>query len=310
MQKEILIAIDDSVHSQYAVQYAISMSKVAKNLHYRLLKIQPTVSQYIIEEAQRKASERAKLRKLMDQNKEKAQAVLDRFKKLMIDQGIAEGRIKTVSRARLDGVAKDILDYSLQEKMDAVVVGRRGVSKVQEMLVGSVTSKLMEHSVVTPMWVVDDQKEFSNILLAVDGSESALRAVDHISFILQGNADVTITILHVTPKFGDVSMVDFEMLPDNEIGELVIRGDKRRIDNFFGHASRIFSQAGIRSDQLDIRNVKCHVNVKKTIIEEARKGNFKTIVVGRSGINKSFFFGSVSRYVVEKSFGCAIWLVP
>jgi len=310
MQKEILIAVDDSIHSQYAVQHALSMSTVAENLTYTLLKIQPTISQYIIEEAKRNPAERAKLKQVMNQNEEKAQKVLDRFKNRMVDFGIDQSRIKTVNRIRIDGIAKDILDYSLEKKLDAIVVGRRGISKVQEMLVGSITGKLMEHSAVTPIWIVDDNVEFSKIMLAVDGSESSLRAVDHVSFMLQGNSDVTITILHVTPKFGDVNPIDFDIPEDEKIGELVIKGEKRRIDNFFAHASRIFNEAGISTDQLQIQNVKCGVNVKKTIINEARKGNYKTLVVGRSGMNKSFFFGSVSRYVVEKTPGFVIWIVP
>jgi len=310
MQKEILIAVDDSVHSQYAVQYALSMAAITKNQTYTLLKIQPTISQYIMEEAQRNPVERTKLKQIMQKNSEKAQKVLDRFKNRMIDFGIDQSRIKTVNRIRIDGIAKDILDYALEKKPDAIVVGRRGISKVQEMMMGSVTGKLMEHSAVTPIWIVDDNVEFSKIMLAVDGSESSLRAVDHVSFMLQGNSDVTITILHVTPKFGDVNPIDFDIQEDGKIGELIIRGEKRRIDNFFAHASEIFNKAGISTDQLQIRNAKCNVNVNKTIINEARKSDCKTLVVGRSGMNKSFFFGSVSRYVVEKTSGFAIWLVP
>ncbi len=310
MQKEILIAVDDSVHSQYAVQHALSISAVVKNMAFTLLKIQPTISQYVIEEARRIPTERVKLKQIMQTNSENAQKVLDRFKEQMIASGIDQSRIKTVNRIKIDGIAKDILDYSLEKKMDAVVVGRRGLSKVQEMLVGSVTGKLIEHSAVTPIWIVDDNVEFSKIMLAVDGSESSLRAVDHVSFMLQGNSDVAITILHVTPKFGDVNPIDFDIQEDEKIGELVIKGEKRRIDNFFAHALKIFSEAGISTDQLQIQDVKCNVNVKKTIINEARKGNYETLVVGRSGMNKSFFFGSVSRYVVEKTPGVAIWLVP
>ena len=312
MQKEILIAVDDSIHSQYAVQYALSMSAIVKNLTYTLLKIQPTISQYIIEESRRSPVERAKLKQIIQKNSAKAQKALDRFENRMIDFGIDQSRIKTVNRIRIDGIAKDILDYALEKKPDAIVVGRRGISKVQEMLMGSVTGKLMEHSTVTPIWIVDDNVEFSKMMLAVDGSESSLRAVDHVSFMLQGNSDITITILHVTPKFGDVNPIDFDIdiQEDEKIGELIIKGEKRRIDNFFAHASEIFNKAGISSDQLEIRNVKCNINVSKTIINEARKCNCKTLVVGRSGINKSFFFGNVSRYVIEKTSDFATWLVP
>ena len=52
------------------------------------------------------------------------------------------------------------------------------------------------------------------------------------------------------------------------------------------------------------------VFIGKTIIKEAQKGKFGTVVMGRSGTNNSFFFGSVSRSVLEKGSAFATWLVP
>jgi nucleotide-binding universal stress UspA family protein len=206
-------------------------------------------------------------------------------------------------------IAKDIMAYSFACKLDATVVGRRGVSKVQEMIMGSVTNNLLEHSEVIPVWVVDDEVKSNKVILSVDGSESSFRAVDHVSFMFKDNTDITITLLHVRPRFGDFVDIDFEPR-ENEIGDLLIEGEKRRIKNFYSHALKQFNEAGIKENQLHIMDVACSVNVGKTIVSEVEKGNYGTVVIGRSGLNKSFFFGSVSRHVLEKASNCAIWLVP
>ena len=309
MKKEIIVAIDDSGHSRQAVRYASAMSGVIKELSYILFHVQPPISQYVIEEADRDPVAKAKLKKIQRKNTENSEILLNRFKKQMIDAGIKDTRVKTVSRPNLSGVAKDILGYSLVGQIDAAVVGRRGVTKVQEIIMGSVTRQLLEHTELTPVWVVDDEVTSDKILLAVDGSESSLRAVDHLGFMLKDNADAVITILHVKPRFRDFLPIDFES-PDTELGELLTRGEKHRIENFYGHALKKFNASGIGKNQLHIKDVECNVNVGKTIVNEIKKGGYGTVVIGRSGTNNSFFFGSVSRHVLEKASRCAIWLVP
>ena len=39
MEKKILLAVDDSIHSKHAVQYAVMMSSVVKELTYTLFNI-------------------------------------------------------------------------------------------------------------------------------------------------------------------------------------------------------------------------------------------------------------------------------
>ncbi|MCP4691319.1 MAG: universal stress protein [Desulfobacterales bacterium] len=309
MKKNVLIAIDDSNHSRQAVQYALAMSRVMEDLTCTLFHVQPSISQYILEEAEKDPAARGRLKGIINKNREKAEAVLEQARERMLNAGADEARIKTVSMPKLSGIAKDIMDYSLTNQLDAVVVGRRGVSKVQEAVLGSVTAKLLQHSRVTPVWVVSDNKEPTRIMAAVDGSESSLRLVDHVCFMLKGSPGAALTLLHVKPRFRDFAPVDFEET-DEELGELLIQGEKRRVENFFGHASKMLREAGIGENQVAIRDVVCNINVGKTIVNEARKGNCGTVVVGRSGMNNSFFMGSVSRYVLDKTSNRAIWLVP
>ena len=51
------------------------------------------------------------------------------------------------------------------------------------------------------------------------------------------------------------------------------------------------------------------MNVGKAIVDEAKKGNYGTVVIGRRGVSKAFFMGSVSRYVLDRTRNRALWLV-
>jgi nucleotide-binding universal stress UspA family protein len=82
------------------------------------------------------------------------------------------------------------------------------------------------------------------------------------------------------------------------------------VDNFYIHAQKRFKASGINENQIIIREVKSTVNIGKTIVNEAGKGKFGIVVIGRKGLNESFFMGSVSRYVANRATNCAVWLVP
>ena len=49
---------------------------------------------------------------------------------------------------------------------------------------------------------------------------------------------------------------------------------------------------------------------RKAVLDEFQQGNFGTLVVGRRGMNKKFFTGSVSGYLMNEFSEGALWVVP
>lgn len=306
MEKKILLAVDDSIHSKNAIRYAVKMSLFVKNLSYTLCNIQSDISCFLLDEARTSVKAQLALDKLRKKNEEKSLEILKKYKALMTGMGIAERCIDFKTQPKKLGLAKDIIEIGQEKTYDAIVVGRRGISKMQEMLMGSLTSKLLEHSRVVPVWVVDGEVISSKIMAAIDGSESSLRAIDHLSFMLSGNPDAEITLFHVTPKIGDYCQLDYD---DKDIEEMILSGNQRCIAHFIAMAKQKFKDAGIAEKQLHVKEVQCTMNVGKMIIDEMNKGNYGTVVIGRRGMGKAFFMGGVSRYVLDKTSDRALWLV-
>lgn len=309
MKKRILVAVDDSTYSEKAIEYAAQMKEIISDLSFIIFNVQPTISDYLLHDSKRDAKASAALKQVIAKNEKTSKELLEKYKALMIKRGVDEKSIDVVTQPRAMGAAKDILLYAKNLLPDAIVLGRRGTSRLQEAFVGSTVNAVFEHASVIPVWAIDGEITSSKIMVAIDGSESSLNAVDHISFMVGDNPDVNLTLLHVTPTLRDYCTIDFDK--EGEIVDKVIaRGDKQCVDDFYIHAQQRFKAAGISENQISIKEAKSTINIGKTIVDEAKKGKFGIIVVGRKGMSDSFFMGSVSRYVVNKASNCAVWLVP
>ena len=308
MDKKILLAVDGSIHSTHAVTYAVRISSVMQGLTYTLFCVQPTVSQFLLDEAETDLKARAELKTVIRKNAEFARDILEKHKTRMVGMGIDEKRIETATRQKVMGICKDILDCAEQGLYDAILVGRRGLSRIQKTFMGSTTAKLVEHSRVIPVWVVDGDTMSTKLMLAVDGSEASLRAVDHLSFMVGGNENIKVTLFHVTPTFRDYCIINFDE-KESDVGQVIARGAKRCIHHFYAHAQHKFKEAGLQEHQMELKVTRRAMDVGKAILDQARKGNYGTVVIGRRGVNNAFFMGSVSKYVLDKISNRAVWVV-
>ncbi|MGD9243184.1 MAG: universal stress protein, partial [Desulfobacterales bacterium] len=190
------------------------------------------------------------------------------------------------------------------------VIGRRGISGLQELFMGSVSSNITQNSNVIPVWIIDGDVAPAKLLVAVDGSEYSLRAIDHLAFALSDAVGISLTFLHVRPKLKDYCEVDFEATQAQALEDLIRKGDKACIDNFYTVALKKLNEFDIGEDRIQTKTVTGLANIGAAILKEVQTGNYDTVVMGRSGVNKSFFTGSVASTVLNKISKGALWLVP
>lgn len=309
VEKKILIVVDGSIHSKKAIEYATLIDDLIVDCNYILFNVQPTISEYLLIESHLDKNVRLRLNRIKEKNKKEAEKILKEAKDFMISKGIKEERISTVTVPKTMDVARDILNFAKQNSCDAILIGRRGVTKLEEMFTYSVSSALLEHVQTIPLWAVSGDVRSKNIAVAIDGSESSLRAVEYVGFMFENNQDIKITLLHVIPKLRDYCPIDFEE-DKSELEDIVIKGDRKCVESFFVHAKRLLEKSGIKSHQLEIREIPSLVSIAKTIVNEVKENNYGTLVLGRSGIGESFFLGSVSRYCFYNVNDCAVWIVP
>ena len=174
---------------------------------------------------------------------------------------------------------------------------------------GEVSSKLLEYCRVCPVWVVQGAVKSNRVLIAMDGSENALRAADHAGFMLAGT-DCQVTLFHTMRHLR--RYVPQEVLDEApELEELWKTKAGQEIEPYMKKAKKMLVEAGIRESQISKKVVDGSRSAASDILEEARGEGYGTIVMGRRGLSglKEFFMGSVSAKVLQNSNGMAVWIV-
>jgi nucleotide-binding universal stress UspA family protein len=90
-----------------------------------------------------------------DAKKDVMQGFLDEAKIILVKAGFPANNIAVEIRKQQTGVASDILMVAKEEKYDAVIVGRRGITGVEQFMFGSVSSKVINHAGKLSIIVID-----------------------------------------------------------------------------------------------------------------------------------------------------------
>ncbi|MCG6894246.1 MAG: universal stress protein, partial [Desulfobacteraceae bacterium] len=143
MKKNLLAAVDDSLHSRNALRYLTEMGSVVPELNITLFVVQNPLSQYLLDEAKGNARVRKEVERLKQRNREKAEKTLAEHRDFLVRAGFPEKAVRTETRPRSAGLSKDVLTFAQEGLFDALVLGRRGLSKLQEMIMGSVTAGVL-----------------------------------------------------------------------------------------------------------------------------------------------------------------------
>jgi len=156
------------------------------------------------------------------------------------------------------------------------------------------------------------------ILIAVDTSENALKAVAYASGILP--KDSRITLYHVFPKpIPDELQNEDSILQQHyvsfkerieELKEWFVI-ERATIEKAMEKAKNVLIDGGTPPENIQLRIEEGKESVAKDILNEVQRGNYDTVIVGRRGLTgaKGFFTGSVSNKIVHHAKDCAVWVV-
>lgn len=133
MFTKILVPVDGSDNSYKALEAALVLSeKLGSNISVVNVMEQVPITHIESEKL---------LNELLEAYKKENQEILSKCSDIAHQKGIT---IKTVL---LQGnPAPAILDYSKKENFDLVIMGSRGMGKFKELILGSVSSKIVHHS--------------------------------------------------------------------------------------------------------------------------------------------------------------------
>jgi nucleotide-binding universal stress UspA family protein len=316
-EKNILIAVDGSSDSLGAVNYVALQCRGLKT-RVNLLYVLPMASDELVwqinVDGEFKRSIEESYYEFNRQCERLAQDSIDRAKDILIQLGMVPQYVTGGPQMWQSGIARDILKEA-QKGYDAVVIGRRGISRIAAMLLGSVSAKVVQGSDKTPVWVIGNNSAFPEraprMLLAVDGSENCRKAVEYSSAFAAGNGAL-VTLCHVVRRLLPVAATPAMELTAEKIEKELHERMQSKIREMFETYRSILVHAGVAPDKIASICRTGSYSRASDLLEIARSGHFDTIVLGRRGISavREFFMGRVTSKVVNGANDLSVWIVP
>jgi 2,4-dienoyl-CoA reductase-like NADH-dependent reductase (Old Yellow Enzyme family)/nucleotide-binding universal stress UspA family protein len=133
-RKNILVTMDGSENAAMGAAYAADILRNRKDVKLTLLHIQKEGS----------IPNEVEVRKMMDM-----------AKALLLEAGIPKKAITVKLLPKRMGVARDILNELEEGGYGTVIIGRRGISKAEQFLLGSVSNKIIQNAKNCSVWIID-----------------------------------------------------------------------------------------------------------------------------------------------------------
>jgi len=216
---------------------------------------------------------------------------LETAKAHLLKNGFEPDQVITKLQGRRVSKVMEIIQEGAKGLYDAVVLGRRGLSWLEQAFDESVTKGLLEEACTFPIWVCRrPDMDRRHVLACVDGSAASDRMVDHIAHILHQENGQSVTVIGVG-KEGRIN--------DKDTGTILSKSREMLINR------------GFSSERIHLKGIE-EGSASKAILKEADEGRFAAVAVGRTGTGqgllKKIFVGSVSQALFQQLQGAALWL--
>lgn len=306
-KKKILLAVDGSAQSYEAVRYICNLfpPERIQVILFHIFSGTPEVY-HDMKKGPDSGPEALHVKAWEKALKGSMETFMAEARHILLDGGIPEDQITIQVQDRKIGIARDIFIESVHG-YGAVVVGRTGMSKYKEFIIGSIANKLVEKVTHTTICVVGGKPAYGKILVALDESEGAMRAVDYVGTMFGGSRS-EVTLFHVVRGFNIYERRYEDTLDPKYEREWV---DAYEIESVFEEAKMHLVEPGFDPSRVATKLVSGVSSRAGAIIKEATEGGYGTIVLGRRGLSnvKEFFMGRVSDKVVHLAREQAVWVV-
>lgn len=151
------------------------------------------------------------------------------------------------------------------------------------------------------------------ILIAIDDSENAMRAVNQVADTFSKDTRIILfSVLPDTAALCDMNSPELTPLFKSQQSSFCQLEDKKRllVAEASDRARRILIDAGFAAEQIEIKTEVKKKGVARDIVKSA-EGEVDLIVLGKRGLSgiKDFFLGSVSQKVLQLAKDTSVLIV-
>ncbi len=309
-KRKFLLALDGSDQSTAAVDYMAAMlpSRGTEIVLFNVLSQIPEALWDLMKNPDYE-DWAAKMGNMEKENLRLLKNFMDQSSKKFVDAGFSEDAIDIRIQNRVVGLARDIVAET-KKGYTALAIGRTGTGKHTGLLLGSIASKILGAMAKESICLVVGKPDPREILVAMDGSPGAMKAVDFVANLFGGTSK-EIVLFHAMRHLAFPFMDTGDASPMKEIEEMLWSEDQEVMEQVFEDAKARLFKAGFQTAQVRTKIIKGVNSRAASLIGKVKTNVYGTLVVGRTGVSQvdEFNIGRVSNKVVHHAENMAVWII-
>ncbi len=153
-----------------------------------------------------------------------------------------------------------------------------------------------------------------DILVAFDGSEPALRAVEYVASMFsvkEGKVTLLYVLPNIPPQFWDDGhiLTGAEKKERQRVVDIWFSNQRAVLTPLFEKARAALTEKGVAPERVEAKMVSDVTDVAEAILEVAKAGGYGTLVLGRHTSHKSHFAGSIVADLLHRTHDLTVCVV-
>jgi hypothetical protein len=276
MEKHFLVCVCDDGAESYSIRFIRDFFNFPCDIRLTLFYVAPPNGSWGVQNSTLKGT------KLLEKIKEN----------FLANSFCSESKVDIKSTISRGSIVREFVQEGHKGLYDAVIFGRQAISAFEELFDYSIPSRMIWEDINFPLWFCKCPQEIpkKDVLLCLGSGAPSQRITDHVGYVLSEDSAHSITLLHVhnrKKELEESSKVLFEAARENLMAN------------------------GVDESRITQRVVE-GTNVAKAIHDEALRGHYSVVAVGRDFHDKTtkekLLPESVSAKLLRKLEGAALWI--
>jgi len=305
-KKKILVPVDGSDRALNTVRY-VARVDAFHNMDIVLFHVFSSVPEgyWDLEKDPRSTSTVRQVKSWEVQQRKNIEQYMEQANQLLLKVGFSSESVTIKIQNRKKGIARDIIREA-RNGYAAVVTRRRGLTALRRIVLGSVATKLVEKLTFRPLILVGKRTPNKKILLAFDGSENAVGAIEFVGSLL-GGLDYEVSLFHVIRSNGEGQPEYQHIFSSKEY----TRATSKEMADTLKAAQTKLIDVGLKPDKVSTQIAEKAISRAGAIADRAKQEDFGTIVMGRRGHSsvRDFFIGRVTNKVIHMARDRTVWVI-
>jgi nucleotide-binding universal stress UspA family protein len=218
--------------------------------------------------------------------------VLERAEEALIGSGFDAVRVTIRGEGKCHNPAETMLKLAAADNSDAIGLARSSRGRLERMLMGSVTYRLVHWGNEKAIWVIDPPIASHDVLVALGGEVISRRVVEHAVRYFAHLKESKFTFFHLAaplpPQYWDNTRILSEQERKGRQEEIAcwMKEDADRIREIADEGKERLLNAGVREENVAFKVQVVETSMARDILAELAEGNYGILVMGRRDSRK------------------------